>query len=253
MTSRESFYPQLSENFQKILYIYFSSSKYTWKMLLITVCVFSYLYHQLVLYTHFCASPQNRLFGITSSGYRRHSNSILAYSPQERLLPCPQEMWLCYSYQSVQQFALGSFFLDPPYFTVWCTTYLQVSLLRTSPHTPPLSRMLPLYTELVQNTLLKIFSFQCSWSGNKSYIVPLDLTYILYHIFWCLSSTFMKFLKNINFTCMHFLPFCLTIHILYHKGLNLSTPCIKFFTRLNKLNQLMKTLDAVYTRHLSSQ
>ena len=53
--------------------------------------VLSYSYRQLVLYTHFCASPRNRLFGITNSGYRRHSDSILAYSPQERLLLCPRD------------------------------------------------------------------------------------------------------------------------------------------------------------------
>ena len=101
-------------------------------------------------------------------------------------------------------------------------------LHRSVPYSLFPSRLLPLYTGLVQNTLLRIFSFQCSWSGNKSCIVPLDLTYILYHIFWYLSSTFVKFLKNINSTCMHFLPLCLTVYILYHKGLNLSTPYMKF-------------------------
>ena len=55
-------------------------------------CVLPYSYHTLVLYTHFCASPQNWLFGITNSGYHRHSDSILAYSPQERLLSSPQDM-----------------------------------------------------------------------------------------------------------------------------------------------------------------
>ena len=52
---------------------------------------FSYSHRQLVLYTHFCASPRIELFGITNSGYHRHSDNILAYSPQERLLPRPQD------------------------------------------------------------------------------------------------------------------------------------------------------------------
>lgn len=53
--------------------------------------VFSYLYRQLVLYTYFYASPRIELFGITNSGYCRHNNSILAYSPLERLLPRPPD------------------------------------------------------------------------------------------------------------------------------------------------------------------
>ena len=65
---------------------------HTFKNLSSSDCAFSYSYHQLVLYTYFYASPQNELFGITSSDYRRHSDNILAYSPQERLLPRPQEM-----------------------------------------------------------------------------------------------------------------------------------------------------------------
>ena len=52
---------------------------------------FSYLYRQLVLYTYFYASPRIELFGITNSGYCRHNNSILAYSPLERLLPRPPD------------------------------------------------------------------------------------------------------------------------------------------------------------------
>ena len=48
--------------------------------------VLCYLYELLSLYTCFQASPLYRLVGITCSGYRRHNDSIQAYSPQGRLL-----------------------------------------------------------------------------------------------------------------------------------------------------------------------
>ena len=53
---------------------------------------FSYSYRQPMLYSHFCVSTTTIwLFGITNSDYYRHNNSILAYSPLERLLPKPYE------------------------------------------------------------------------------------------------------------------------------------------------------------------
>ena len=70
----------------------------SYKPLIFLALRFPYSHHQLMLYTHFCASPQIGLFGITYSDYRLPQRQYIGlFSTGASIVPT-MRMWFYYSY-----------------------------------------------------------------------------------------------------------------------------------------------------------
>ena len=116
-----------------------------------------------MLYTYFYASPRIELFGITNSGYCRHNNSILAYSPLERLLPRPPDRNFDTHNNQYNDLNLVIFTSAPNLTNQTHDPLTSILALRFASYIVSQQFAKPLHW-VDSNTLLGIFSYQCSWS-----------------------------------------------------------------------------------------
>lgn len=136
-----------------------------------------------MLYTYFYASPRIELFGITNSGYCRHNNSILAYSPLERLLPRPPDRNFDTHNNQYNDLNLVIFTSAPNLTNQTHDPLTSILALRFASYIVSQQFVKPLHW-VDSNTLLGIFSYQCSWLKRGYYLsqpIPNDWHFLHKH------------------------------------------------------------------------